>query len=145
MPIVQDILSRKGNQIFSLPPTASVLDAIHLMNRQGVGALLVMQNGQMAGMFTERDVLRRVLEAEKPVAELRIAEVMTTKVICGKPGMEIEEASQIMQSKRIRHLPVCDDDGELLGMISIGDLNALYANHQQQTIESLTGYIYGRV
>ncbi len=106
---------------------------------------MVMQEGQMVGMFTERDVLRRVMAERREPQDVRLAEVMTTDVICCEPGTEVADASAIMQRKRIRHLPVCDGQGRLMGLISIGDLNAFYASAQEQVIHHLTDYIYGRV
>jgi CBS domain-containing protein len=76
--------------------------------------------------------------------DVRVVEVMTQDVICVPPTTEIEDASQIMRQKRVRHLPVCNDDGRILGMVSIGDLNAFYSSHQEQTISQLHDYIYGR-
>jgi len=144
MPTVRDILAAKGAQIFSIGPEATVLAATRHMNQHKVGALVVMHEGQVVGMFTERDVLRRVVAEQRPAAEVSVAEVMTADVICCEPDMDLDDASTIMQQRRIRHLPVCDEDGGLMGMVSIGDLNACHASHQQQTIHFLNDYIYGR-
>jgi CBS domain-containing protein len=114
------------------------------MNQHKLGALVVTVEDQLVGMFTERDVLRRVVGELRNPAEVKVAEVMTDHVICCSPDMDIEELSAIMKDKRIRHLPVCDTDGRLKGMISIGDLNAFYVNQQEAQIHSLSDYIYGR-
>ncbi len=145
MPSLQDILMSKGNQIHTIRPEATVLEATRKMNQHKIGALVVMQDNQVVGIFTERDVLQRVVAEARSPAELRVAEVMTTDVICAEPDTDLEEASRIMKTRRIRHLPVCTSNGRLLGIISIGDINATYASEQQQTIHFLSDYIYGRV
>lgn len=144
MPTVIDLLATKGTEIHSISPAATAMEAIRKMNQHQVGALIVMQDGQVVGMFTERDVLRRVLDAERRPQDITVAEVMTTDVICCPPDTDVEDASQIMKDRRVRHLPVCSADGRLHGIVSIGDLNAFYASHQQQTIHYLQDYIYGR-
>jgi CBS domain-containing protein len=144
MPTVLDILIRKGNEIHSIHPAASVMEAVQNMNTHGVGALVVMKDDTVVGMFTERDVLRRVLAEQRRPDQVMIADVMTAEVICCSADTDITDASQIMQSRRIRHLPVCGNDGRIIGMVSIGDLNAFYASHQEQTIHYLQDYIYGR-
>ncbi|MDP9174922.1 MAG: CBS domain-containing protein [Planctomycetota bacterium] len=145
MPTVADLVSIKGSRIHTVSPDASVLDAIRRMNQHQIGALVVMSNGRVTGMFTERDVLRRVMAEMLPPEAVTVAQVMTNEVICCPPDMDIEDVSRIMTDRKIRHLPVCDADGELHGLISIGDLNAFYASSQEQTINYLTDYIYGRV
>ncbi|MGD1276525.1 MAG: CBS domain-containing protein [Tepidisphaeraceae bacterium] len=144
MPTVADLLAVKGSRIYSISPTATVLEAVRRMNQHRVGALVVMCEGRIVGMFTERDVLRRVMAKMRLPEEISVAQVMTTEVICCPPHTDVEEASGVMQRKRIRHLPVCDADGKLHGLISIGDLNAFYAHAQRKTVEQLTEYIYGR-
>ena len=143
MPTVRDVLADKASHLHSISPQASVLDAIHKMNQAGIGALVVMQNDQMVGMFTERDVLRRVVGEERNPAETVVAQVMTGAVICVEPDTDLDEVSEIMKQRRIRHLPVCKA-GKLLGMISIGDVNAVHASNQQAQIHYLNEYIYGR-
>lgn len=145
MPTVRDILAAKGSQVFSIGPEASVLQATRQMNQHKVGALVVMHQQQVVGIFTERDVLRRVVAEQRSPSDVNVADVMTSEVICCEPDRDLDDASTIMQQRRIRHLPVCDEDGGLIGLISIGDLNACHASHQQQTIHFLNDYIYGRV
>jgi CBS domain-containing protein len=145
MPSALDVLNTKGSSfIHSIEPQATVMAAIHKMNQHKLGALIVMERGRVAGMFTERDVLRRVVGEGRDPSTATVADVMTSDVICVGPTTDIDDISAIMQQRRIRHVPVCDQDQELLGMISIGDLNAFHASHQEAHIHFLSEYIYGR-
>ncbi len=146
MPTVRDVLASKGEpHIESIRPDASVLDAIHLMNQHKIGALMVMNGKQVAGIFTERDVLRRVLGEERSPGAVTVGSVMTEEVICVEPDTDLEEVASIMKDRKVRHVPVCDDDGKVHGMISIGDVNAVHATNQLAQIHFLSEYIYGRV
>jgi CBS domain-containing protein len=145
MPMVQDILAMKGNAVHTVAPGATALEAIKRMNQHKIGALLVMDQVQVVGIFTERDVLRRVVGMERSPSEMKVSEVMTADVICVQPEADLDEVSQIMKEKKIRHVPVCDSEGKLQGMISIGDVNAYHASNQEATIHFLSEYIYGRV
>jgi CBS domain-containing protein len=145
MPTANDILARKGFSVFTVPSTATVLEAVERMNQLRVGAVVVMDQGHLKGMFTERDVLRRVVGERRNPAATHVAEVMTRDVICCGPVTDLDEIGAIMKDRRVRHLPVCDRDGDLLGMISIGDVNAAHTTHQEATITYLSDYLYGRV
>jgi len=144
MPTVADILAVKGQQVHSTTPGATVLSATLKMNQYKLGALIVMQGNEVAGIFTERDVLRRVVAEQKDPATATVAEVMTPNVFCVKPTTDLDEVSSIMQQRKIRHLPVCDEGGRLHGMISIGDVNAYNVKNQEAHISFLNEYIYGR-
>jgi CBS domain-containing protein len=144
MPCIQDILANKGSQIHTVPPNATVLEATQLMNDRRIGALVVMDGARVAGIFTERDVLRRVVARECPPAATLVRDAMTCEVVCATPDMDLDEASTIMRDRRIRHLPVCDPHGSLLGLISIGDLNAIHATTQEAQITFLNDYVFGR-
>jgi len=145
MPTVRDVLAAKGDQIHAVNPSTTVLAAIQRMNQHKIGAMLVMEQGQVVGMFTERDVLRRVVGEERQPSSVTVGEVMTEEVICCQPDMDLDEVSAIMSQKKIRHLPICDEDGKVHGMISIGDVNAHHASDQEAQIHFLSEYIYGRV
>jgi CBS domain-containing protein len=145
MPTVRDVLAVKGENVHSVSPQSTVLEAIHQMNEHKIGAVLVMLNKQCVGIFTERDVLRRVIGGERSPATCTVAEVMTEDLICVEPETDLDDVAAIMKQKKIRHIPVCTDDGKLHGMISIGDLNAYHASNQEQQIHYLQEYIYGRV
>jgi CBS domain-containing protein len=144
MPTVQDIITNKGATVYSTDPDATVLEAVQKMNEHKLGALVVKEGTQVAGMFTERDVLRRIVGEELNPRTTKVGEVMTREVICVPPLTDLDEVSAIMQQRRIRHLPVCEEDGTLHGMVSIGDVNAYHASHQEATITFLNEYIYGR-
>jgi CBS domain-containing protein len=144
MPTVKDILAVKGTHVLTIGPEATVLMAATLMNDHHVGGLVVLDQGHLAGMFTERDVLRRVVGEGRDPAATRVGDVMTAEVVCCTPETELEEARGSMKNRRIRHIPVVDDAGQLLGLVSIGDLNAQLAAVQEQTIHLLREYVAGR-
>lgn len=144
MPTVQDILKNKGSAVFTVKPQASVLEAAQLMNQHQVGCLVVMNEERVAGIFTERDVLRRVVNEQRPPASTRVEEVMTRQVVACQQQTPIDEARAIMRVRRIRHLPIIDEQQRLLGLVSIGDLNAWESQNQAQTIQFLHEYLYGR-
>jgi CBS domain-containing protein len=146
MPTVRDVLAAKGeSRIESISPDATVLDAVHLMNDHKIGAVLVMSGKQVVGIFTERDVLRRVMAQGRAPAEITVGAVMTEDVICVEPDTDLDEVSNIMKQRKVRHVPVCDNEGKVHGMISIGDVNAVHATNQESHIHFLSEYIYGRV
>ena len=145
MATVRDILAGKGSShVQTVGPDATVMDAATLMNDHKIGGLVVLDRGRVAGMFTERDVLTRIVGERRDAATTKVHEVMTTQVVCCRPETTVEEIRGAMLHRRIRHLPVVDDEGKLLGLISIGDVNALQATHQEQTIHLLHEYLYGR-
>ena len=144
MATVREIVARKGGQVWSVGKDASVLDAALLMNEHRIGALVVLEEGRVAGMFSERDVLQRVVAAQRDPVHTRVVEVMTEVVVCGTLETSIEEARGAMKNRRIRHLPLVDGDRRLLGLVSIGDLNAHEVSSQEQTIHLLQEYLYGR-
>ncbi|HRK30581.1 MAG TPA: CBS domain-containing protein [Tepidisphaeraceae bacterium] len=139
-----DILREKGGGVYCTTAAARVIDAIHQMNRHKIGALVVMADEHVAGIFTERDVLRRVIGEGIDARECAVGQVMTSEIVLCRPETPMDEVSAIMQQKRVRHLPVIDLDGHLHGMISIGDVNACHASEQEMQIHCLNDYIYGR-
>jgi CBS domain-containing protein len=144
MATVQDILTTKGSNVQAIGPQASVLDAALLMNEHKIGSLVVKDGSRVIGMFSERDILRRIVAERRDPAATSVGEVMTNEVICCRPHTQIDEARGVMKNRRIRHLPVLNDDDELCGMISIGDLNAHAMHDHESTIYVLEQYIYGR-
>jgi CBS domain-containing protein len=144
MATVKDILAFKGSQVLTIGPDATVLIAATLMNEHRVGSVVVLDQGRVAGIFTERDVLLRIVGEQRDPAQTLISEVMTTDVFCAQPDTAIEEVRGAMKNRRIRHLPVVDNNNQLLGLVSIGDLNAQLAMTQEQTIHLLQEYLSGR-
>jgi CBS domain-containing protein len=145
MPTALEILSAKGMHVYSAAPDETVLQATRKMNQHRIGAMLVMNGERVAGIFTERDVLQRVIGEMRNPADIAVGEVMTRDIVCCGPDATLEEMSEIMRSRRIRHIPICDEDGKLMGLISIGDINAHHATQQSMQIHYLNEYIYGRV
>ncbi|MGQ0633507.1 MAG: CBS domain-containing protein [Planctomycetaceae bacterium] len=146
MGTLSEILREKeGQPLRSIDGGATVLDAVRLMNEHAIGALIVVAEGRMAGIFTERDVLRRVVGEMRDPAAVRVADVMTTRVVCCTPATTIEEARSLMKNRRVRHLPILDSEGDVVGLVSIGDLNAHLSSHQETTIHYLHEYLHGRV
>jgi CBS domain-containing protein len=145
MATVRAILEHKGRQAWTVEREATVIQAVLLMNDHKVGGLIVLDDGQIAGMFTERDLLRRVVGEQRDPARTNVADVMTAEVVCCHEETTLEEARGVMKNRRFRHLPVVDGNGQLIGLISIGDLNAQLQVEQERTILLLNEYMYGRV
>jgi len=137
---ISAILDRKGRNVFSVLPTISVADAVAEMNRHRVGSVLVIDAGRLVGIFTERDVLRRVVGAGVDPNKSIVADVMTAGVITISPDSTIEETMVIFTEKRCRHLPVIDA-GRLVGTISIGDVTRWIADSHRAEAEHLKNYI----
>lgn len=143
MPSAESILSRKGTDVATIDRESTVLDAAKLMNSRRIGALVVTSGANVVGIFTERDVLNRVVAAGKSAGGTVVGEVMTSPMACCRRDTKLAECRAVMTSKRIRHLPVVEN-GKLYGIISIGDLMASEVADQQETIEYLNQYIHGR-
>ena len=141
MDIVRDILARKGSEIVSVAPTDTVLKAARLMNDRGIGSVLVLDGGKLAGIFTERDVLRRVVAEQRDPSTALVRDVMTTSLITCQPETPIEECAAVMTGRRIRHLPVLGPDG-LCGIVTSGDVLAYQLADREATIKYLNSYIY---
>lgn len=137
---ISAILDRKGRSVFSVSPSMTVCEAVTAMNRQRIGSVLVIENGELVGIFTERDVLRRVVGAGLDPRRALVAEVMTRGVITITPEATIEETMVLFTEKRCRHLPVMDH-GQLAGTISIGDITRWMADMHRAEAEHLKNYI----
>lgn len=139
--MIRDRLER-GESVVTIAQDASAFEAARVMNEHHIGALVVTDGSQgVAGIFTERDLLKRVVAEGKRPEETTVGDVMTKDVIACKPETNTDEIRQIMRTKRIRHMPVVADDGRLIGMISIGDLNLAEAKVMTETISYLEQYM----
>jgi len=144
MPTVHDIIAAKGPKVWSVTPETTVFDAVRLMTAQHIGGVVVLDGDQFVGMFTERDLMRRVVAEQRDPAREPVRNVMTIEMVTCHPAMSIEEARAVMRDRRVRHLPMTDGAGRMLGLVSIGDLNAHMLVEQEQTIGVLQDYLYGR-
>ncbi|KGM39749.1 hypothetical protein JY96_06130 [Aquabacterium sp. NJ1] len=143
MTTVAEVLRGKQSQtVYTIAPTASVYDALVLMADKGIGALLVMESGQVVGIVTERDYARKIALMSRLSRETEVREIMTMAVMYVRPNQTSDECMALMTENRLRHLPVMDD-GKLLGMVSIGDLVKGIISEQKFIIEQLEHYITG--
>ena len=137
---VRDILKTKGRAVFSVEPSITVYSAIEQMCEKNIGGLLIVENGNLKGIFTERDYARKLILKGKSSKDTTISELMTKNPITVTPDHTIEDCMGVMSDKRIRHLPVVEDN-QLIGMISIGDLVKHIIEEQKSIIEHLEHYI----
>lgn len=142
MKLVQHLLDRKGRGVISVTPDVSVLDAIKIMADKTVGSLLVMRDSELLGIVTERDYARKVIIKGRASESTAVGEIMTADVCTADSLKTVNECMTVMTERKIRHLPVVDD-GEVVGMISIGDLVQAIISDQQEEIEQLENYISG--
>jgi CBS domain-containing protein len=142
MATLRDILARKGAAVIAVRPADTVLHAANLMNEEGIGGLLVLDAaGEPVGIFTERDVLRRVVAPGRDPITTRVVEVMSAPVTMCPPELTVDEAAALMTRRRIRHLPV-SEGARLAGVVTIGDILAYQVGEQQATIAQMTSYLY---
>ncbi len=139
---IDSVLKLKGGQIWSVVPTATVFEAIEKMSEKGVGALLVLVDGQLAGIISERDYARKVILRDRSSKHTQVQEIMTSPVVTVTPLHSVEECMRTMTENRIRHLPVLDRD-RVVGVISIGDLVNWIISAHEETIGHLQSYIAG--
>ena len=139
---IRQLLEAKGSEVWSTSPDASVYEALQLLAEKNIGALLVLRDGELAGVVSERDYARKVILRGKTSMKTPIKEIMTEEVITVGIGSTVEEAMALMADKRIRHLPVME--GEMIvGVVSIGDLVKAIMADQEFTIDQLEKYISG--
>jgi CBS domain-containing protein len=140
MKTMKQLLGESPRKPLSVMPDDSVIAALELMAKHDVGAILVLEGDQLAGIFSERDYARKVILQGKSSKETKVREIMTEKVIYAKPSQTVDECMAIMTDKRIRHLPVMDN-GKLTGIVSIGDLVKETISEQAFVIKQLENYI----
>ncbi|MBT1698468.1 CBS domain-containing protein [Fulvivirgaceae bacterium PWU4] len=137
---VRNIIQTKGSAVFSINSGTTVYNALELMFEKSIGALLVVDNGKFVGIFTERDYARKLILKGKSSKDTLIREVMTERPITVTPDTSIEDCMKIMTDRKIRHLPVMENDG-LVGLVSVGDVVKFIIEEQKFIIENLEQYI----
>ena len=144
MKTAADILAGKESRLLTSDAEISVLEAARQMIDANVGSMLVTVDGEITGIVTERDYLRRVVLQEKGDRETTVREIMTSPLIVVTPDTSIEDCMSIITERRIRHLPVADESGEVIGLVSIGDVVKFNSSQQSAQIRYLTDYINAR-
>ena len=142
MQTINQVLQNKGSYVEIIDVDATVFEALSLMAEKGIGALVVVENGRPAGLFSERDYARNIILKGRTSRDTKVADAMSSPVVVAKPEQSVEECMAIMTEKRVRHLPVMQN-GQLVGIISIGDLVKAIIENQQFLIEQLVSYING--
>jgi CBS domain-containing protein len=137
---LRSLIRAKGGDLWSLPPSASVYDAIAMMADKHVGALLVMQEAFLLGIVSERDYARKVILQGRSSADTPVSDIMTTPVVTVTPAHTVGDCMRIVTEQRIRHLPVVEN-GRVVAMVSIGDLVNWLVTEQQETIRHLEAFI----
>lgn len=140
---VRQLLNRKGTEVLSISPQATVRDALTLMAKREVGALLVMEGGELLGIISERDYARKVILMGRTSKDTRVGEIMSTDLTTVSLEQTVTDCMELMTEGRIRHLPVMDE-GRVVGVISIGDVVKAVISTQASMIEHLEGYISPR-
>lgn len=139
---IEGILGQKKRDVYSVGPDATVYDAVAMMAEKNVGALLVVEDGRLVGIISERDYTRKVMLRGKRSRETKVNEIMSTNLTTVDPKQSVDDCLRFMTEKRIRHLPVVQD-GEISGVISIGDLVKHVISVQNATLDHLERYIAG--
>ncbi|MFQ5668999.1 MAG: CBS domain-containing protein [Acidobacteriota bacterium] len=139
---IGDILKKKGADVWSISPDATVFEALQLMADKEIGAVVVIEGGRPIGIMSERDYARKVILRDRASHSTPVREIMSPRPVCIRPGQSCEEAMALMSARRIRHLPVIED-GALVGIISIGDLVQAKIADQKFMIQQLESYITG--
>lgn len=142
MHTIRQILEEKGSKIWSVKPGDTVYEAIQLMARKGIGALLVLDGDEIFGVFSERDYARKVILEGRASRETEVGDICSREVITISPRATADEGLALMTNRHIRHLPVVEN-GKLIGLVSIGDLVNAVIGDQQQLIEQLEHYVSG--
>ena len=143
MRTVKDILQEKGSDVYSISPDAKVYEALLLMADKNVGALMVMEGDQAVGLISERDYARKIVLKGKFSKDVPVGEIMSIDIIRIDPEEDVEGCMELMTDKRVRHLPVFEED-RLIGIISIGDIVKTIIRHKEEIIAQLEDYIRGR-
>ena len=143
MKTIKDVLRDKGQAVWSIDLNASVFDALKLMAAKEIGALMVVDGGQLVGVVSERDYARKVVLHGKSSKDTPVREIMTQKVLYVRPEQTVEECMALMTDKHVRHMPVIDGE-RMIGVVSIGDIVKSVISEQQFLISHLENYIRGK-
>ncbi len=141
MTLVSQILQTKGGTTWTVSPDTTVYEALNLMSEKDIGALIVVDDGKVVGIFSERDYARKIILQGKSSKQTAVEEIMTGEVICVGPDQSVTKCMALMTEKHIRHIPILDK-GQLVGVISIGDVVKTIITEQQTIINHLEDYIY---
>lgn len=144
MTIVSQLLRNKGHEVWSVHPDTSIYEALKLMSDMDIGAVVVLENGQVAGIFSERDYARKVILQGRASQETPVQTVMTPDVYCVRPDLSLDKCMALMSDKHIRHLPVISNEEELIGIISIGDVVKAIMSEKDVIITHLEDFIMGQ-
>ncbi len=139
---VSALIERKGSDVFAVASTITIAEAVAEMNRKRIGCIIVIDDGKIAGIFTERDVLSRVVGADLNPKTVRVSEVMSKNVLSITPDTTVEQTMVIFAEKKCRHLPVIEA-GQLKGLVSIGDISRWVADVSRAEADHLKNYIAG--
>jgi CBS domain-containing protein len=142
MATIRQLLASKGYEVWSTGPEDTVYDALKLMAEKNIGALLVLDSGKIVGIVSERDYARKVILKGKASAKTPVSEIMTSDLVTVEPQMSVKKALSLMTDRHIRHLPVLEE-GQLAGIVSIGDLVKTIIAEQELFISQLESYIAG--
>ena len=137
---VRQMLSEKGSAVVSITPDTSVFDALKVMNEKNIGAVLVMEDEELVGIFSERDYARKVILAGRSSKTTEVKELMTCKVYCIDPSRTIQDVMELMNEHRFRHVPVMESE-KVIGVLSSGDVMRGVVAEQKNTIDSLESYL----
>ena len=137
---VRQMLSEKGSAVVSITPNTSVFDALKVMSEKNIGAVLVMEDEELLGIFSERDYARKVILAGRSSKTTEVKELMTSKVYCIDPSRTIHDVMELMNDHRFRHVPVTENK-KVIGVLSSGDVMRGVVAEQKNTIDSLESYL----
>jgi CBS domain-containing protein len=138
---VKDLLARKGGNVLVVSPSTTVLDAAEQMNAEGTGSVLVVDNDRLTGIFTERDLMRRIVAVRLDPGTVPVSQVMTTALVTATLEATIGDCGALMSERRIRHLPVVDGT-QIAGMVTTGDILAWQLQEQQSVIQQLESFVF---
>ena len=140
---VAQLLARKGRDVWSVPPKATVFEALAILAERGIGAVLVMENDLLLGILSERDYARKVMLKGRSSRETRVDEIMITPVVTVGPSQRVQDCMELMAAGRFRHLPVLEK-GRVIGVVSVGDLVNSIISSQEKAIDHLEDFITGK-